>query len=389
MKLKIIKNILWENIFMSNIPLMDLTAAFPEIYNEIEVKILDLIKNTQFIKGKELELFENEFSSFSGSDYAIGCANGTDALVVALKVLGIGHGDTVLVPANTFIATSEAVTQAGATVNFIDVDPVSKNIDPQCLKRYLEKNSEIKRIKAVIAVHLYGTMADVKNISEICNTYGLKLIEDAAQAHGAEYEGKKVGTYGDFATYSFYPGKNLGAFGDAGALTCNDEKYYEFAKAYIDHGRIGKKYEHSIEGANMRMDTLQAAVLRIKLKYLANSTNMRIEKVKYYQKKLSGIKNIKCPEFADGMKQVWHLYVIESNDRDALQEFLKARGISSGIHYPIPLHLQKAYNYLQYREGDFPIAEKLSDRILSLPLWPEISHNQIDQVCSAIKDFFS
>jgi dTDP-4-amino-4,6-dideoxygalactose transaminase len=359
---------------MTKIPLMDLTSNFPQIYDEIEEKLKYLIKNTQFIGGEEVKLFEKEYADFCSSKYAIGCSNGTDALVISLKTLGIGPGDIVLVPANSFIATSEAVTQAGARVNFIDVEPESNNMDPQMIREYLKNNKNKKHVKAIIPVHLYGRMANMDEITQIAEEYNLKLIEDSAQ---------------DFATYSFYPGKNLGAFGDSGALITNNEELYIKAKSYVDHGRMGKKYEHAMEGANMRLDTLQAAILRIKLRYLSQWTEMRINKVGYYMKGLSSINDITLPSQRSDLLQSWHLFVIQTAKRDELQLYLKDRGISTGIHYPIPLHLQPAYKYLSYQKGDFPITEQLSQRILSLPLWPEITEYQIDRICEEIGKFFS
>ncbi|MDA3850447.1 MAG: DegT/DnrJ/EryC1/StrS family aminotransferase [Spirochaetaceae bacterium] len=374
---------------MTKIPLMDLTSNFPQIYDEIEEKLKYLIKNTQFIGGEEVKLFEKEYADFCSSKYAIGCSNGTDALVISLKTLGIGPGDIVLVPANSFIATSEAVTQAGARVNFIDVEPESNNMDPQKIREYLKNNKNKKHVKAIIPVHLYGRMANMDEITQIAEEYNLKLIEDSAQAHGALYKSHPPAHFGDFATYSFYPGKNLGAFGDSGALITNNEELYIKAKSYVDHGRMGKKYEHAMEGANMRLDTLQAAILRIKLRYLSQWTEMRINKVGYYMKGLSSINDITLPSQRSDLLQSWHLFVIQTAKRDELQLYLKDRGISTGIHYPIPLHLQPAYKYLSYQKGDFPITEQLSQRILSLPLWPEITEYQIDRICEEIGKFFS
>jgi len=368
---------------------MDLKDNFSQIFEESINKITALIKETQFIGGEEISLFENEFAEYCGTEYAVGCSNGTDALVVALKSLGIGHGDTVLVPANTFIATSEAVSLTGASVDFIDVCKNSSLINPDKLIDYLEMYSNRKKIKAVVAVHLYGRMAEMDVICTIAEKYGLKVIEDSAQAHGAKYKGNGPGFYGDIATFSFYPGKNLGAFGDAGALVTNDFEIYEYCKKYVNHGRDKKKYIHDIEAANMRMDTIQAAVLRIKLKYLADWTETRNIKVQIYFKYLSDIIDIDLPEIDEQFYQVWHLFVIRVKKREELQLFLKEAGISTGVHYPIPLHLQPAYNYKGCEKGDFPVTEKLAKDILSLPLWPEITEEQIKYISDKIRLFYS
>ncbi len=373
---------------MDTIPFMNLKDSFPLIYDEVISKITHLIKNTQFIGGEEVRLFEKEFASFCNSSYAVGCANGTDAILVALKALEIGPGDTVLVPANTFIATSEAVTLSGAQVDFIDVKLDTSTIDPVKLEAYLERYSKERNVKAVIPVHLYGRMADMEEIGEIAKKFELKIIEDSAQAHGAMYNSHAPGFYGDIATFSFYPGKNLGAFGDAGALVTNDHRLHTRCKSLVDHGRLGKKYEHDIEGGNMRLDTIQAAVLRIKLKYLSEWTRLRVEKAIYYVEQFPKIEAVTPPVINDSIHQTWHLFVIKAHQRDELQHYLKQHNISTGIHYPIPLHLQPAYHYKGYSKGDFPVTEELSSTILSLPFWPEITKVAINQVCNTVEEFY-
>ncbi|PKM86546.1 MAG: hypothetical protein CVU87_11860 [Firmicutes bacterium HGW-Firmicutes-12] len=364
------------------VPFMNLSDSYVEIYDEVMSKIQGLIKSTQFIGGEEIENFENEFAKYCNCNHAVACGNGTDAIIIALKALGVGKGDVVITVPNTFIATSEAITAVGAEVRFIDVDEHRLTMSPSLLEDYLKNSNEIDRIKALIPVHIFGQMCEMDKISEIAQRYNLKVIEDSAQAHGAKFKGKGPGEFGDIATYSFYPGKNLGAFGDAGALVTNDEDLYLKTKKLTNHGRI-KKYEHEIEGYNSRMDSIQAAILRIKLQKLDKWTNERKMKVDNYLSKLQNA-GIGLPHLDASYQDVYHLFVIRSKDRDKLMDELRKRGVSTGIHYPIPLHLQKAYEYLGYKKGDFPIVEKASEEILSLPLWPELSYDQIDYVTDSI-----
>lgn len=363
-----------------NVPFMNLSDGLTPIYDEVMDKLVELVKNTRFIGGEEVSDFEKEFAQYCGVDYSVGCANGTDALILALKILNIGPGDTVLVPANSFIATSEAVTFVGAEVDFIDVEDKFWTMDPVKLEEYIESNKD-KNIKAVIPVHLYGLMADMPSIMEITRKYNLKVIEDSAQAHGARLHGKGPGSWGDVATFSFYPGKNLGAFGDAGALVTNDKDLYDKAHAYVNHGRYpGQKYEHAFEGANLRIDTIQAAVLRIKLRHLKAATDKRVALAKRYTELLSGIDGLELPVYRGEGAQVFHLFVLHLKNRDEMMTFLKDKGVSSGVHYPIPLHLQPAYSYKGYKIGDFPVSEMNASNSLSLPLWPEMTYEQQDYI---------
>ncbi len=365
------------------IPFMDLTAGYPDYIDEATAAIKRLIETTQFIGGEEIDLFEKEFAAYCGLPYAIGCSNGTDALVVALKALGIGPGDTVITVPNTFIASAECINAVGAHVEFVDCDPDRFTIDPNALENHLRTRKSKSPVKAVIPVHLYGQMADMPEISRIAKNHGLKVIEDSAQAHGAKISNAGPGYYGDIATFSFYPGKNLGAFGDAGAIVTKDPSLYEMMKRYVNHGRWKEKYEHPIVGNNARMDTIQAAILRIKLRHLPSWTLARKRAAEAYAIGLSG-KAVKVPFIAKSSDPVFHLFVIRSAERDSLQKRLKNSGISTGVHYPIPLHLQEAYRYLGYPEGAFPAAEASAKEVLSLPLWPEISNEQIKFVCDAI-----
>lgn len=367
------------------VPFMNLSDGLKPIKEEILSKIGNLIDNTCFVGGEEITLFEEEFAAFCGTRYSVGCANGTDALILALKVLNIGPGDTVVVPANTFIATSEAPTFVGANVEFVDVCEGSWTMDPAKLEEFLESTD--KNVKAVIPVHLYGRMADMPAIMAVAKKHNLKVVEDSAQAHGALLDGKGPGMWGDMATFSFYPGKNLGAFGDAGALVTNNPEIAEKAKAYANHGRLpGQKYEHGFEGANLRIDTLQAAILRIKLRHLAAVTDNRIALTERYTKKLSVLEGLKLPASLKKDKQVFHLYVIHHEDRDTLKKNLAEAGISTGIHYPIPLHKQPAYAYKNYAVGSFPVAEYNAAHCLTLPLWPEMTEVQQDYVIEKVKE---
>lgn len=369
---------------MNKIPLMNLKDCYKDIYDEVMMKLTSLIDNTQFIGGDEIKFFEEEYAEYCKCKYSVGCSNGTDAIEVGLKALGISHGDTVLVPANSFIATAEAVNNVGAEVVFIDVEDDYFTIDPSKIEEYMVSNKE-KNVKAVIAVHLYGQMANMPEIINVAKKYNLKVLEDSAQAHGSELNGKRPGEYGDLATFSFYPGKNLGAFGDAGAIVTNDKKLYENCKMIVNHGRKpGEKYAHEIVGGNKRIDTLQAAVLRIKLRHMEKWTSLRKEKVNHYMELLKNNKSIILPKVRSNADPVWHLFVIRTKGRDQLQNMLKSNGVSTGIHYPIPLHLQPAYKYLGYNEGDFIIAEKHSKEILSLPLWPEIEIEKVEKICNFI-----
>ncbi len=369
------------------IPLMNLSDCYKEIYDEVMKKIKFLIDNTQFIGGEEVDKFETEFAEYCNVKYAIACGNGTDALTFALKALDIGYGDTVITVPNTFIATSEAITSVGASVDFVDIDEETYTMDPEKLKDYIKRNIHKKNIKAVIPVHLYGQMADMEQIMGIAQEFDLKVIEDAAQAHGSKYKEKGPGAYGDVATFSFYPGKNLGAFGDAGAIITNDAVLARKIKMLSNHGRI-EKYIHEMEGFNSRLDSIQAAVLRIKLKHLDYWNDKRIENAMYYNE-LLGQCNLITPKVVNDCKHVYHLYVVRINDRDTVKEELLKENIYTGIHYPVPLHLQPAYKYLGYSEGDFPISEKVSKEIISLPMWPELEKETIKSICDTITRIIS
>ena len=365
------------------IPLVNLKAQYNSIKTEIDNAIQSILDSTSFIMGEELEKFEEEFALFCNTKYAIGVANGSDALILALRACGISKDDEVITVPHSFIATTEAITHVGGKIVFIDINPKTYTID---VSKIEEKISH--KTKAIIPVHLYGQSADMDPIIELAKKYNLKVIEDAAQAHGAEYKDKKVGSIGDVACFSFYPGKNLGAYGDAGMITTNSEEIAQKVKLLRNHGRITKKYEHGIEGYSSRLDNLQAAILRVKLKYLNQWNGMRRKNARKYNELLNNIGGIITPYEADYAKHVYHLYVIRTEDRDKLREELKSKGVTTGIHYPIPLHLQPAYSYLGYKEGDFPITEECSQRILSLPMYAELSEDQIVEIVKLISNYY-
>ena len=362
------------------IPFVDLKAQYDSIKDEIDEAIQNVLNNTSFIMGEELERFEEEFALFCNTKHAIGVANGSDALILALRACGIGKGDEIITVPHTFIATAEAISNVGGKVVFVDIDPKTYTIDVTKIEEKINK-----RTKSIIPVHLYGQPADMEPIMELARKYNLKVIEDAAQAHGAEYKEEKVGSIGNVGCFSFYPGKNLGAYGDAGMVVTNNKEIAEKIKLLRNHGRITKKYEHEIEGYSSRLDNLQAAVLRVKLRHLNKWNESRRRNAKKYNELLSNIGGIITPYEADYAKHVYHLYVIRAEGRDKLREELKSKGIATGVHYPIPLHLQPAYNYLGYKRGDFPITEKASQEILSLPMFAELRDENINDVFNFTK----
>jgi dTDP-4-amino-4,6-dideoxygalactose transaminase len=365
-----------------NIPLVDLKRQYETIKPEVDEAMQKVILETAFIKGKYVKQFEEKFAVYNDAKYCVGMSNGTSALWIALKALGIGPGDEVITVPNTFIATSEAITAAGAKIKFVDVHPDTYLMDETKLESIITKET-----KAIMPVHLYGQMANMQRIKEIADRHGLRVIEDAAQAHGAQHGGKLPGSYSDIATFSFYPGKNLGAYGDAGAVITNDEGLARKVRMLIDHGRdTGQKYEHSLEGYNERMDGLQGAVLDVKLKYLDMWNGARRIIAEQYNSLLAGI--VKTPTELEGNKHVYHIYAIETEDRDALCKHLKEAGIEAGIHYPIPLHLLQAYKHLNLPKGSYPVTENVAGRILSLPIYPEMNNEQLTYVADKVKEFY-
>jgi dTDP-4-amino-4,6-dideoxygalactose transaminase len=361
-----------------NIPFVDLKTQYSSIKKEIDDAILNVINDSAFIGGKYLKSFEQHFADYVGAKHCIGVGNGTDALFVALKILGIGQGDEVITAANSFIATSEAITMNDAQVVFADCDEKTFNIDPARIEQRITE-----RTRAIIPVHLYGQPAEMDRIMEIAQKYSLFVVEDAAQAHGAEFQGRKTGTFGSMACFSFFPGKNLGAYGDAGALVTGNDDLAKKARMFANHGRI-EKYNHEFEGVNSRLDGLQAAILDVKLKYLEKWTQRRREIAGMYNNALQGV--VVTPHEQPDVKHVYHLYIIRTRNRDKMKKALQEKGIATGIHYPIPLPFLQAYSYLGYKPEDFPAAFALKDDILSLPIHGDMTDAQVEYVVAHVKN---
>lgn len=359
------------------IPFVDLKSQYISIKDELDQVINNVITESAFIGGKYLKAFEHNFANYIGVKHCIGVGNGTDALYIAMKSLGIGSGDEVITVANSFIATSEAITLTGAKVVFVDCDKQSYNIDIEKIERALTGKT-----KAIVPVHLYGQPAAMDSIKTIAKKHNLYIIEDAAQAHGASFKEKNVGTFGNLACFSFFPGKNLGAYGDAGAIVTDDDGLATKARMYANHGRV-EKYNHELEGTNSRMDGLQAAILDVKLKYLEQWTERRRAIAKKYDE---GLKDV-CitPATFPNSRHVYHLYVIRVKNRERIMQALNKDGISTGIHYPIPLPFLKAYSYLGHKPDDFPVAYSLKDEILSLPIHGSMPDEQVEYVIDHVK----
>lgn len=361
------------------IPFVDLKTQFQKHRDEFMQGIEQVLESAAFILGPDVARFEKEFADFIGSRFAVGVASGTDALHLALRAAGVGPGDEVITATNTFYATTAAIELAGARPVLVDCNLDTYLIDVAALERAVTQ-----RTRAIIPVHLYGQAAPMEAIGACAKKHGLIVIEDACQAHGARYKGKGAGTFGIAAAFSFYPGKNLGAFGDGGAVTTDDEGMYSRLLALRNYGSP-QKYQHPTFGTNSRLDGVQAAVLLVKLRYIEEWNRARVRAADRYRKNLAGTAGIKLPETAEDSTHIYHLFVIQVPDRrDDILKLLAEREIYCGIHYPIPLHLQQAYAYLGYRAGDFPIAEAAAQRILSLPMFPEITDTQIDQVCEEL-----
>jgi dTDP-4-amino-4,6-dideoxygalactose transaminase len=365
------------------VPFLDLRQQYWSIKDEVSAGVQQVMDSCRFVLGENVNSFEKEFASFCGTEYAVGVANGTDALRLALLACGIGKGDEVITAPNTFIATTEAISQTGAKIVFVDINSSTYNIDVFRIEGAINEKT-----KAIVPVHLFGQPADMNPIMKIARKYNLKVIEDACQAHGAEYKGKKVGSIGDAGCFSFYPSKNLAAFGDGGLVVSNGNKIAYKMKMLRDHGQI-KKYEHLLEGYNSRLDEMQAAILRVKLKRLDEWNKLRRKNASIYNDLLEDVDEVVMPSEAEYAKHVYHLYVIRTHRRDELQDWLKSKGVGTGLHYPIPVHLQKAYEYLGYKEGDFPVTEDCAKQILSLPMFPELTQKEIEKVVTEIKRFFA
>jgi dTDP-4-amino-4,6-dideoxygalactose transaminase len=394
---------------MSNsngIPFVDLVAPHMELEADLTAVFRQALHGASFIGGREVEEFEREFAAFCDTRFAIGVSSGTHALRYAISAAGVRPGESVITVPNTFIATAEAIGQAGAVAEFVDIDEATYNLDPVKLRDYLENQCDAdptsgqrvsrrtgNKVTGVIPVHLYGQMADMDAIQEIAETYKLVIVEDACQAHGAEYYSrkdkvwKKAGSIGKAAAFSFYPGKNLGACGDAGAVTTNDPEIARMIKMVRDHGQA-KKYYHDVEGDNGRLDSIQAAFLRIKLRRLAEWNSQRRACAARYENLLAPLaKDLLLPAEPSWSRGVYHLYVVQTEDRKGLMDHLTASKIGTGIHYPIPLHLQKAYQSRGYQLGDFPVSEKAAERIVSLPMYPQLREDQQQVVAEALAEF--
>jgi dTDP-4-amino-4,6-dideoxygalactose transaminase len=367
---------------MEKIPFVDLKAQYESIKEEIDTVISEVITKSAFIGGTYVSQFEEAFAKFCHAKHCIGVGNGTDALFIALKALGIGGGDEVITTAFSFIATSEAISMAGARVVFVDINPKTYNIDTEKIE---EKINE--RTKAIIPVHLFGQPADMDPILNLAKKYKLKVIEDAAQAHGAEYKGRRISSIGDMACFSFYPGKNLGAYGDGGAIVTSDDELALKARMLANHGRI-EKYNHEIEGVNSRLDGIQAAILNVKLKYLLEWTEKRRNCAYQYNKYLEAT-NILTPDELNDVKTVYHLYVVRINEqnRPEVQNYLKAMAIGTGIHYPIALPNLKAYRYLKIDLEDFRESSLAANQVISLPMYPELTESKAKFVAEKINAY--
>jgi dTDP-4-amino-4,6-dideoxygalactose transaminase len=388
------------------VPFLDLVTPHQELEAELLAVVKQAFSNAGFIGGPMVEGFEREFAAFCDAKYCVGVNSGTDALRFAFMAADVQPGDVIVTVPHTFIATTEAISQAGAQIVFVDVHEQTCTMDPEKLREYLEKRCEFDsksgklidrasnhRVAGIVPVHLYGQMADMDPILELATKYNLFVVEDACQAHGAEYFSKKenawkrAGSMGKAAAFSFYPGKNLGACGEGGAVTTNDEAMALRMKMIRDHGQA-KKYYHDIEGYNGRLDSIQAGWLSVKLPHLAKWNDSRRKLAHRYHELFADLKDsMVLPLEASWTKGVYHLYVVRVQDRESLQARLAEAGIGTGIHYPIPLHQQTAYKHLGYKNGDFPVTERVAGEIVSLPMFPQLSHSQQDEVVTAVKEF--
>jgi dTDP-4-amino-4,6-dideoxygalactose transaminase len=364
---------------MTVVPLVDLKAQYQTIQPEIDSAVARVIAHTGFIGGQEVKDFEAAFAAYQRTTHCVGVASGTAALFLVLKALGIGKGDEVITSPHTFIATVEAILQAGAAPVFVDIDPVTFNLDPNQIEAAITP-----RTKAIMPVHLYGQIADMDAIMAIAQRHGLRVIEDAAQAHGAELNGKRAGAWGDAACFSFYPGKNLGAYGDGGAVCTNDPALADRVAKLRDHGRTSK-YEHDLVGYGERLDALQAAILRAKLPHLDAWNDARRRHAGWYDQALHNLPGVCTPAQMPGARHVYHIYCIAvSGDRDALLKGLNQGGVGAGVHYPVPLHMQPALRFLGYEPGAFPHTERAAASIISLPIYPEMTTEQASLVVETL-----
>ncbi len=364
------------------IPIVDLKAQYRTIKQEIDDAISEVLESSQFILGPKVEAFESDFAAYCQTRYAFGLNSGTSALHLAMLAAGVGPGDEVITVSYTFVATVAAILYTGATPIFVDIDPNTCNIDISKIEAAITPKT-----KVIMPVHLYGTCADMDPIFEIAQRHGVMVIEDAAQAHGAEYKRRRAGSMGELACFSFYPGKNLGAYGEAGAIATNNEKYVDIIRQLRDQGQSAK-YLHERVGYNYRMEGIQGAILGVKLKHLDEWTEARRRHAKFYQTQLADTGVRLLAEPADS-KPVYHVFPLFTPERDQLREHLHANGISTGIHYPIPVHLQKGFSGLGYREGDLPETERVCRDVMSLPMYPELTEEQLTHITSSVQQFCS
>lgn len=362
------------------IPLADLKSQYQSIKTEVDTAIADVVESGQFILGHQVEGFEADFSSYCQSRYALGMNSGTSALHLALLAAGVGPGDEVITVSYTFVATAAAVCYTGATPVFVDIDPLTCNIDPTRIEPAITPKT-----KAIMPVHLYGSCADMDPILDIARRHNLIVIEDAAQAHGSEYKGRRAGSIGELACFSFYPGKNLGAYGEGGAVVTSNERYVELLKQLRDQGQ-SKKYYHTMIGYNYRMEAIQGAVLGVKLKYLDAWNTLRRKHAAVYARELAGA-GLRLLEELPQTKSVHHIFPVFTAQRDALREHLHEAGISTGLHYPIPVHLQPGFRHLGHKKGDFPETERACEEVLSLPMYPELSDEAVLSVVESVLQF--
>ncbi len=370
---------------MLQIPFVDLVRQYIIIKEEIDEAIGRVLNKGWFVLGEETAGIEEEFASYCGTKYAVGVGSGTEALHLSLLACGVKPGDEVITAPNTAVPTVSAISFANSNPIFVDIEPDTYTIDPFKLDAYLKRKSSTKKLKVIIPVHLFGHPADMDPILEVARKYGLKVIEDACQAHGAEYKGRKAGSLGDVGCFSFYPTKNLGAYGDGGMVVTNDKEIAQKVRMLRNYGEE-KKYYNVIKGFNSRLDELQAAILRVKLKYLGQWNKTRRKHAHFYNSLLED-SIVTIPKEKNYAKHVFHLYVIRTKKRDKLQEWLKNKGIITAIHYPQPIHFHPAYKELGYKKDDFPLSEKYAEEILSLPMFPELKKDQIEYICNTIKEF--
>src|SRR5512139_201694 len=364
------------------VPLLDLKAQLARIRPEVDEAVDRVLSSTAWVQGEDVRLLEREFAAFCGAAHACAVANGTDALHLALRAYGVGPGDEVVTVANTFIATGEAILLAGARPAFVDVEPLTHTMDPAKVEAAITP-----RTKVILPVHIYGHPADMTAIGEIARRHGLPVLEDAAQAHGAEWRGARAGALGHAACFSFYPTKNLGAAGDAGMVTSSDEGFVARVRQIANHGAGSHRYDNVVLGTNSRLDSLQAAILRVKLRHLERWNAERAERAAAYTEALAGTPGVVTPREREGARSAWHLYTVRAPGRDALAEHLRSRGIGTAIHYPRPIHLQASMAAGGGRPGDLPVSERLSREVLCLPLYPELPLEDVARVAGEVRAF--